>query len=131
MAWLLPSELTLWQRLPAADRRHAIGVARAVAVELGPQATRPVVAAALLHDVGKLASSLGTLGRVAATIAGARTGPSSRFGRYRRHDELGAAMLTEAGSDPLAIAWALEHHGRVATSVAPSIAAALKAADND
>ena len=36
---------------PAADRRHAAGVARRVEPALGAEATRPVLAAALLHDV--------------------------------------------------------------------------------
>ena len=53
-----------------ADRRHAAGVARRVEVALGDEATRPVLAAALLHDVGKTESGLGTYGRVIATISG-------------------------------------------------------------
>ena len=68
---LLPDELDLWNRMSRADRRHATGVARRVETMLGAEATRPVVAAALLHDVGKLDSNLGVYGRVIATISGA------------------------------------------------------------
>src|SRR4051812_747998 len=57
-----------------ADRRHAAGVARRVEAALGEAADRPVIAAALLHDVGKIASGLGTYGRVVATLAGAAGG---------------------------------------------------------
>src|SRR3954467_4558474 len=37
---------------------------------LGSRADRPVLAAALLHDMGKTACGLGTFGRVVATLAG-------------------------------------------------------------
>ena len=51
------------------DRRHAAGVARAVQRALGHEASRPVLAAALLHDVGKVESGLRTYGRVVATLS--------------------------------------------------------------
>ena len=41
---------------------------------LGDKATRPVLAAALLHDVGKLDAHLRTYGRVVATLAGGVVG---------------------------------------------------------
>ena len=118
---LLPSEADLWARLSNADRRHAVAVARGVMDRLC-EAERPVVAAALLHDVGKLASGLGTVGRVVATLVAAtvRTttvaswskglGFRRRVADYLRHPEEGAALLAEAGSDPLTVAWATEHH---------------------
>jgi hypothetical protein len=64
---LLPAEVDLWKRMSRADRRHAVGVARRVERALGAEASRPVVAAALLHDCGKTVSGLGTYGRVIAT----------------------------------------------------------------
>ena len=69
-AQLLPGEQGVWRRMPTADRRHAAGVARTVARELGGDATRPVLAAALLHDSGKVVSGLGTFARVLATLVG-------------------------------------------------------------
>ena len=56
---LSESELKLWPRMSRADRRHAVGVAREVERQLGREATTPVLAAALLHDVGKVSAGLG------------------------------------------------------------------------
>ncbi len=141
---LLSGEVALWRRMPAADRRHAVGVARDVTARLGPAAGRPVLAAALLHDVGKLESGFGTFGRVFATVvAGVRgratvagwsgePGLRGRLGRYVLHPELGGRLLTDAGADPLTVAWAREHHlPPEAWTVPGPLAAALKAADDD
>ena len=122
---LLAGERELWRRMSRTDRRHAAGVARRVERSLGPDATRPVLAAALLHDVGKTVSGLGTWGRVVATLVGAVRGRV-------RHADLGAALLTEAGSDPLTVAWAREHHlPPRAWTVDTALAEALKTADDD
>jgi hypothetical protein len=136
--WLLEGERALWGRLSNADRRHAVRVAREVADRLGAQATRPVMAAALLHDCGKLDSGLGTFARVGATAwAGVRgratvAASEGRVGRYVRHDELGAGMLAAAGSHPVTVAWARQHHLPATQWTLPAeVAAALKAADDD
>lgn len=139
-AVLGPGERALWDRMPLVDRKHAAGVARDVAGRLGPEATRPVLAAALLHDVGKLAARLGTPGRVVATLIGRRRAGSwdgrdgwrGRIGCYLRHDAVGARMLEDAGADPLTVAWAREHH-RPETdwSVPVAVGRALRDADDD
>jgi hypothetical protein len=95
---LLTPELELWRRLPVADRRHSIDVARRF--ESMGEWTREETAGALLHDVGKLESDLGTWGRVAATVVGPRT---RRFRLYYDHESIGADMLTAAGSAPVTI----------------------------
>jgi len=137
---LLAGEAVLWHRLSGPDRRHAIGVGRATIDLLGGEAGagRPVVAAALLHDVGKIEARLGTIGRAAVTAAAMAVGPdrvarrSGRAGRYLHHDELGARLLTAAGSDPLTVAWTLEHHLPADRwTLPPAVAQALKAADDD
>ena len=46
----------------APDRRHSVQVAREAKRRLGPAATPPVLAAALLHDVGKIDAALGHVG---------------------------------------------------------------------
>jgi hypothetical protein len=95
---LLPAEVTLWRRMTAADRRHAVVVARRF-MAMG-QWSREEIAAALLHDVGKVVSQLGTTARVIATVVGPRT---ERFRQYHDHEALGAAMLREAGSSPVTV----------------------------
>jgi hypothetical protein len=137
-------EHALWRRMSRADRRHAVGVAHRVERSLGHEATPPVVAAALLHDVGKVSARLGTYGRVVATVAGAAAGRqmaeawsqgkgfTRRVGLYLRHAELGADMLALAESDPLTVTWAREHHLPAERwTVSKDIAAALKEADDD
>jgi hypothetical protein len=143
-ARLLPGEVALWRRMSGPDRRHAVGVAERVERALGHEATRPVLAAALLHDVGKIESGLGTYGRVIATLsakavgaemAGAwrrQRGYTRRVGLYLQHDRLGGDLLELAGSDPLTVAWTREHHRPESEwTLPPSISAALKAADDD
>ena len=137
-------ELALWRRMSRADRRHAAGVARRVERSLGDEAAPPVVAAALLHDVGKVPAGLGTYGRVVATVAGAAAGHkmaevwthgrgfTRKVGLYLRHPALGGDMLAMADSDPLTVTWAREHHlPRDQWTLPLHIAAALKEADDD
>jgi len=133
---LLDGEVDLWRRMSGPDRRHAVAVARRVD-DLLDGADRPVLAAALLHDVGKVDSGLGTMARVVATLVGlvggdrARTG-GGRIGRYLRHPGIGAELLTAAGSDGLTVAWAAQHHLPPSRwTVAPMVAEALHAADDD
>jgi hypothetical protein len=130
--------------MSGADRRHAVGVAERVERALGHEATRPVLAAALLHDVGKIESGLGTYGRVVATLSAKAAGRgmastwrkqrgyARKVGLYLEHDQIGADLLELAGSDPLTVAWAREHHLPESDwTIEPHLADALKAADDD
>jgi hypothetical protein len=138
-AWAMQSlnggEHSVWRRMPGFDRRHAVGVARRVCAALGDDATRPVVAAALLHDVGKIESGFGVWRRVFATVwigVRGRERVRGRVAVYANHPSLGAQLLHDAGADPLTVAWANEHHLPSAQwSVPQELAAALKAADDD
>lgn len=96
---LLPAEDRLWGSLSAVDRRHAVMVARRFEA-LRPTATRAEMAGALLHDVGKLDSGLGTVGRVVATVVGPR---GTRLRRYHDHERIGAELLVAGGSDPATV----------------------------
>lgn len=119
---LSAEEYALWRRMYGPDRRHSAAVAREVERRLGDEATPPVLAAALLHDVGKVDAGLRTWGRVVATlsagVAGRDTaalwvrgsGFTRRVGLYLQHPDIGGDMLEMAGSDPLTVAWAREHH---------------------
>lgn len=138
MDHLGPGERQLWQRMPRADRKHSVGVARIVA-ESG-ELPRAAVAAALLHDVGKVEAELGTFGRVAATLVGRRRGRRwreepglrGRIGRYLHHDAIGASLLADAGADPLTVAWAREHHRPERDwSVPVAVGRVLRDADDD
>ena len=102
---------------------------------LAERAERPVVAAALLHDAGKVESGLGTFARAGVTVLGAVAGRDrlhGRVGDYLRHDELGAQLLEDAGSDRLTVAWAREHHlPPDRWTLDRAVADALKSADDD
>ncbi|MEX1218074.1 MAG: hypothetical protein WEA11_06115 [Acidimicrobiales bacterium] len=144
---LLDSERVIWCSLSGPDRRHSAAVARRVEQRLGSEASRPILAAALLHDCGKLHSGLRTPGRVVATVIAATimTTPEAvaewaqssssakrAIGRYRSHPELGAADLMKAGSDPLTVVWTKEHHLPSSQwTLEPNVAAALYEADDD
>ncbi len=147
-AWVVrnlrASEQELWFRMSGPDQRHAVVVARRVESALGAEASRPVLAAALLHDIGKIEAGIGTWGRVLATLVAlvvgrdrarswvGRTGALRRIGLYHSHGEGGAALLADAGSDALTVTWAREHHlSSDRWTLDPAIARALKDADDD
>lgn len=146
---LTEGELATWRRLPRHDRRHSIRVARDVEAALAgtEYAGDPRwIEAALLHDVGKLDSGLGVLGRVGATLAGAaaghdlaeawsaKRGVTRKVGLYLRHPELGADRIRMDGGSPQAAAWAACHQDPDRWSgcgLPPAVVAALAAADDD
>ena len=110
LSLLAPAEAALWKQMTGVDRAHAVEVARAVEPS-GP----PLVIAGLLHDVGKIESSLGVSGRVVATlirpvVPRSWYGRLGRIGRHLDYEERGARLLAAAGSDPFVVAWAREHH---------------------
>ena len=117
---LTNAEAELWQQLPTADQRHSVEVARRF-VGLAPRPDRAAVAAAVLHDIGKLESDLGVGMRVVATIVGPRT---ERLRRYHDHERIGASMLRSVGSDERTAALV------AGTSADAKTAAALRAADD-
>lgn len=159
---LLPGEQRLWLRMSGPDRRHGLAVARRTVKLLGDsEVPTEVVAAALLHDVGKVEAGIGTFGRVGVTLAaivlgrerlvsgggngspgsdglGAPGSPASRNGLRRRvalylaHDKVGARLLRQAGSHELTVQWAEQHHLPSRTwTLEPRVAHALKTADGD
>jgi hypothetical protein len=141
---LLPGEGEAWRRMSPADRRHAIAVAKRVRASADPAGRRrEVLAAALLHDAGKAEAGAGVGSRVTATLAAvalgrprvaswaSRPGWTGRLGRYVSHDRIGAVLLAEAGSDPLVVSWAAQHHlDSACWDVPAEIGALLKAADD-
>lgn len=138
----------------AIERRDPVAVGGAMVEDWvgdgdgdGPSA-RVVVASALLHDVGKVESGLGTIARALVTacalvfgrerVAGTEgvtahePGWRGRVHRYFHHDRIGGALLRQAGSDPFTVAWAEQHHlPPNRWTVDQRVGAALKAADGD
>ena len=145
---LEPAELRLWRSLPHYDQRYSIRVAKLVAERLAGTefAGQPRwLAAALLHDVGKLDAGLGVFGRSVATVMGAVAGPARidrwaqtsgflrRVAWYLHHDERGADRIRAAGGRDEAARWARAHHHRdrwLGSGVPIAVAEALEAADN-
>jgi HD domain len=152
VAWvatvLEPNELALWRELPRHDQRYTIRVAklaeeRLAGTEFAGQ--QRWLAAALLHDVGKLDAGLGVMGRSVATVLGAvasrgrvdRWAQASGFRRrvawYLHHDERGADRIRAAGGRDEAARWARAHHHRdrwPESGVPIAVAETLEAADN-
>jgi hypothetical protein len=136
---LTPAELALWSRQPNYERRYSIRVARGVerALRGSSDADERWMAVALLHDVGKLDADLGVIARSCATVAGAirpaTRRSEGRFGRYLRHDVIGAEMLRVAGARVEVASWAAAHHHRdrwPETGIPARVAQVLEAADN-
>jgi len=137
---LTDAEIALWERMTPTDRAHAVEVARRTALELDDPA---VLAAALLHDVGKIEAQAGAAVRVVASLVGpvvsdaraaqlaGRTGVAGTLGRLRGYPALGANLLAGAGSARLVIQWAAEHHApRQRWTVPANVGRVLQAADN-
>ena len=138
--WMSPPECALFDSMDGRDQVHSIAVARRVAEST---ADRRVIAAALLHDVGKSVAKYGVVGRVMATVLGVvggdrltqrwskLAGARGRMASYLDYPEIGRALLVEAGSDPMVSTWAAEHHWSPSRWTIPDeIARALAAADH-
>ena len=93
-ATLRENEHDLWKRMKSYDQRHSIEVARRF-TQMHPAFTRDQVAAALLHDIGKVESDLGVPGRVIATVVGP---VGTRFRLYHDHESIGLNLCRKAGS---------------------------------
>lgn len=91
---LSPRETALWSAMRRQDRSHALRVL-ARFDRLAPGARDEVRRGVLLHDVGKVASGVGLVGRIAATALGPLR---PRWREYLDHERIGAEMLQRGGS---------------------------------
>ena len=87
-------EFALWSTMSPADQRHSLKVVERFRGRLRDATSSEIVGVAL-HDVGKVASNLGTFTRVLATIVGPRT---ERFRKYHDHESIGLHMLRDVRS---------------------------------
>ncbi len=117
-AYLTSREFALFVSLPAQERAHGVEVARRL-LRRSPRATSELIAAALLHDVGKLGTPQGALWRVLTHLlphaGAARSAPRLRGlagARQARahHATYGAELLRDAGSSARVVALVEGHH---------------------
>jgi putative nucleotidyltransferase with HDIG domain len=111
---LSPAETSLFRQLPDSDQWHAYRVYRLLAAN--GYTDKDLLAAALLHDVGKAQVTLSAWDRSLAVLgerfapqkaeewgAAAETGWKRTFVIRKQHAEWGAQMAAQAGSSPLVI----------------------------
>jgi len=106
-AWLIPAQLTLYDGMHVADRRHGLDVV--AALRSGGETDPEVLLAGLLHDAGK--GDTGMLPRILYALGQARITwpalalawlPSMRVAltRLRDHAETSAKLAETAGCSP-------------------------------
>jgi hypothetical protein len=152
---LTPAAWTLFHRQPAQDQGHAWAVYQTL--RQAGHIDTGLLAAALLHDVGKAAAPMPILYRVAAVlmerftprtlnrlgwaerpVVDSRDIPSGwrrPFVVHVHHPVLGARWAQEAGCSPLTVHLIRRHHSVISkeqTSLTPEdqLLAALQAADS-
>ena len=112
LARLTPAEGRLYLRMDARDREHAVRVAQALQAGFS-QASPELLAAALLHDCGKLVHPYRVWERVGAGLLPhrlARRLPWKPAQVRARHAEWGAALVREAGGRERVAALVAAHH---------------------
>jgi putative nucleotidyltransferase with HDIG domain len=116
LSHLDPALGELFVRMAVRDQVHALRVLR----RLG-DAEPPLQQAALLHDVGKIETPMGTMGRSLVVLAGAtRTmglltrvpGIGPKVQRYIEHPTIGAELLRHAGADGPLVQIVAEHESK-------------------
>jgi len=140
---LTPEAQALFRRQAAQDQRHGLAVYHALrqAGHTNPH----LLAAALLHDVGKAAARLRAWQRAVIVLLnrfaprllsclsrGEPQGWRRPFVVHARHPEVGARWAREAGCSPLTVALIRRHQHRLVSyqTEQDQLLAALQAADN-
>jgi hypothetical protein len=112
--WLGSDLWPLFDSQQISDQRHGFNAGK----KLAGTARRDLVVAAMLHDVGKVDSSLGVIGRTIATVLMALgVLMTARMRRYRDHGLLGAMKLEAAGAPSIAVLFARHHQGERPESI--------------
>ena len=118
--------LALFASMPRAEQHHGVHVCRVL--EQRGFSDRDLLAAALLHDVGKMVAPLRLWERVSVVLAerfaprlaaewadvpaGERVPVGVRRGFVvsRHHSAWGADLAAQAGASPRTVAWIRQHH---------------------
>lgn len=116
-ARLLPrAEYRLYRQMDVRDRTHACGVAKTL-LRLEPTASRTLLRAALLHDVGKSGAHYRPLERILVALYTPQVPASPRlrgvrgaWQRRRHHPRYGAHMILAAGGDARVAELVARHH---------------------
>jgi len=123
--WLSPPAQKLFRQMSAGDQRHSLAVMRAL--KQGGQTHPALLAAALLHDVGKSQARLTLVHRTLIVLLG-RFWPAALdwlarepadgwrqpFVTHRRHAELGAHRADQAGCAAMTVTLIRRHQELVA-----------------
>jgi putative nucleotidyltransferase with HDIG domain len=122
-AILSPAELVLFEQQVAGDRMHSYRVLRTL--QAAGEDDARLLAAALLHDVGKSHMKTTVVGRVIGAVGeklfpehAVRWGETGQdwwrrpFAIRRQHAQLGAALAEEAESDPTTVRLIRHHQDR-------------------
>lgn len=123
-----PAQRTLFDRMPAADQRHAVALLRTLRAQGHEHPA--LMQAALLHDVAKSGMGITVLHRVAVVLLQAfrpawlawlvRDAGQSRWRRpfagYIEHPTLGALWAEKAGCQPMAVSLIRRHQSLVSPS---------------
>lgn len=126
--WLTPETGAVFFAQGDADQRH--GYHAALSLVAAGVADRDVIAAALLHDVGKRHARLGIVGRsLASVMILLRLPLGERLAAYRDHGMVGARELAGVGAPALAIDFAMHHHGSRPPTIKPETWELLVKAD--
>lgn len=136
-AHLAPPLLALFRRMSRAEQQHGIAVCRALRAQ--GYADPELLAAALLHDVGKSVVTPHLWERVIVVLAewlvpaqaarwreGAPRGWRRGFVIRQQHPAWGADLAAQAGASPRTVAWIRQHHNAPGDD---ALLAALQAMD--
>ena len=125
--WLPEPLAEVFYAQPSYDQRHGYEAGMMV---LGAGLSQDAIIAAVMHDSAKRHSGLGIVGRVVASLMIKLNLPlTTRMSLYRDHGVNAAAELSALGAPPLAIDYALHHHGERPHTIEPGVWATLTEAD--
>jgi putative nucleotidyltransferase with HDIG domain len=121
LPYLTPAQLNLFQRMQSSEQAHAYQIFKRL--KTGGQSDPDLLAAALLHDVGKVLHPLSNFDRVMIVLgkhffpgaarrwaAGTPRGLRLPFVVAEQHAEWGAELASQAGTNSQIVELVRHHH---------------------